>query len=101
MGVQLGDGLLGPAFDNPKGFFESREVVALHDRLLAENGGSWDRPPEIKRGRVDACKAMTEIIDALPGPVCAVKDPRASLFVDLWAKACQIAGVRLCVLEVR
>jgi hypothetical protein len=101
MGVNLGGDLLGPAFDNPKGFFENRAVVALHNRVLSENGGSWDRPSTIERGRVAAREWMIEIIRALPGPVCAIKDPRASLFVDLWARACEEEGVRLCVLEVQ
>jgi len=100
MGVALGDGLLGPAFDNPKGFFESRAVVAIHDRLLAENGGSWDNPPTIKRGRVAADEKLAAFIHELPGPVCTVKDPRASLCVDVWRAACQAEGVRLCVLHV-
>jgi hypothetical protein len=99
MGVAIHERIL-IAKDNPKGFFESREVVDLHERLLAENGGSWESPPTITRGRVRACDEIAAVIRGLPGPICAVKDPRASLFVDLWRQACKDEGVRLCVLEV-
>jgi hypothetical protein len=105
MGVSLGDDLIPPAFDNPRGFFESRKAVRLHDSLLAACGASWDRPPQDiildpKLAQTARSEIILQIVRELPGPVVAVKDPRASLFVDLWRKACEIEGVRLCVLEV-
>ena len=33
---------LGPAGDNPRGFFESRVIAALNDRVLAAVGSRWD-----------------------------------------------------------
>ena len=30
--------------ENPKGFFEQREVVEFNERLLEGLGGSWDSP---------------------------------------------------------
>lgn len=92
------------AEDNPRGFWENQEVVALHDRLLARCSASWDHPAPsvLMPSAMDAAqREMAAIIHNLPGPVCAIKDPRASLFVDLWARACELEGVRLCVLEVR
>jgi hypothetical protein len=100
MGVAVHEKIM-ISHDNPKGFFENRDVVAMHNRLLEENGGSWDRPPTIMRGRVRASETIADLIRELPGPVCAVKDPRASLCVDLWRLACEEQGVKLCVLEVR
>ena len=34
-----------PAIENPRGFCESRRLVALNDRLLAIAGGDWCHPP--------------------------------------------------------
>ena len=34
--------LMGPAQDNPKGFWESQVVTAFNDRLLAAAGSAWD-----------------------------------------------------------
>lgn len=102
MGVGLGENLIPPALDNPKGFFESRAVVTFHDRLLASCGASWDNPkPAEFKIFYGARNAITRIVHDLPGPICAVKDPRASLFVPLWVDACKAEGVRLCILEVQ
>lgn len=36
---------LEPALDNPRGFFESRQLVAFNDDLLEAVGADWSRPP--------------------------------------------------------
>lgn len=105
MGVELGHNLMPPAPDNPRGFFEDLAAVAAHDGLLASIGASWDRPPHPGAtyppgARVKARAQIRAIVRRLPGPVCAVKDPRATFFVGLWREACTTEGVRLCVLEV-
>ncbi len=51
LGVELGSDLLPPIEDeNNKGFFEDRDVVEFHDRLLERFGYTWDYlrriPPE-------------------------------------------------------
>jgi hypothetical protein len=42
LGADLPKDLLPPAGDNPRGFWESHELMALHDELLAAAGSSWD-----------------------------------------------------------
>lgn len=101
MGVKLPADLIPAAVDNPKGFCESRSVVAMHDRLLASVGASWDAPPVHAFCESIVVDGLALILRDLPGPVCVVKDPRASLFVEFWEKACKREGVRLCVVEVR
>ncbi len=100
-GVQFGGNLIPPAFDNPKGFFESRRVVALHDRLLASVGASWDNPPQDELAcSAGAVQEARLIVRDLPGSSCGIKDPRASLFVGLWVAACKAEDVRLSIVEV-
>ena len=41
-GVQLPPNLLTPAADNPDGFQESADLVALNDAWLASSGAAWD-----------------------------------------------------------
>lgn len=41
LGVEMGNRLLGPAPDNPLGFFEDIDVLELNDRLLMKMGSSW------------------------------------------------------------
>ena len=43
-GAVLGDDLLPAGHDNPSGFWELREAVAIHERLLAGLGMAWDDP---------------------------------------------------------
>ena len=99
-GIQFGDNLIPPKFDNQKGFFENLGVVDLHDQLFASIGASWDNPSGILLEPNGAVEGIAAVIRALPGPVCAVKDPRACFFVNLWRDACIKEGVRLCVLDV-
>lgn len=102
MGVAVPGELIPPAFDNPKGFYEDRRVVAFHDKLLANLGASWDKPPSrVSVVEKDTLEFISAFLLTLPVGVSLVKDPRASLFVALWAKACETEGIRLCVLEVR
>lgn len=106
MGVHFVDNLIPrDPFDNPRGFFEDDRIVGIHDHLLASVGASWDNPPP--RGTeypaqawMDAQNAIREIIREMPGPICGVKDPRATLMVELWRGACEMEGVALRVLRV-
>jgi GT2 family glycosyltransferase/glycosyltransferase involved in cell wall biosynthesis len=94
LGIDLGDedDLLEPAADNPLGFFESRTVKELNDRVLATMGGRWDDPPPLPRGwergpalhdvRKDAVRAVQERF-RVPGTL-AWKDPRLSLTLPFW-----------------
>src|SRR6266404_7841922 len=51
-GVDLGpDELLAePTADNPKGFWEHREIVSINNAILQRHGGSWDEPPLLPPG---------------------------------------------------
>ncbi|CAA0110943.1 Uncharacterised protein [Halioglobus japonicus] len=42
LGVSLGNRLIEPNSDNPKGFFEDEEIVRFNDRLLRSMNLSWD-----------------------------------------------------------
>ncbi|NOX38923.1 MAG: tetratricopeptide repeat protein [Calditrichaeota bacterium] len=48
MGLFLGeeDELLPPAKDNPEGFWENINFIAINDAILNLLNGSWDNPPE-------------------------------------------------------
>ena len=39
--------MAGGAYDNPKGFWEDIEIVALNDKILAALGLQWDSLAEI------------------------------------------------------
>jgi len=94
-GVELGreEELAGPAFDNPRGFWEHEELRAVDDELLALLGGSWAAPPpeplaerlagpECAPQRARARTLLDERFGA--ARVFGFKDPRASLLVPFW-----------------
>jgi hypothetical protein len=105
LGVSLGrpDRMLKPGPDNPKGYFEIKELQQLDDELLAHLGGAWDQPPVLDPGwELDAALAPYReragvILDDAFGsaaeraPVIAWKDPRLSLLLPFWRTVMPIA----------
>jgi hypothetical protein len=89
--------------ENPKGFWERGDVVALNDRLLATTdsvwfdvhafvtrGAAW-RPPQ---GLVDALRAKVLDIDAYRP--WFLKDPRLCLTLPYWLEHCERPLVVVC-----
>jgi len=83
-GLHLGD-VRRTGTHNKKGYFESRELVALHDEILSANNAAWDRPPtsayiapaqQLKLARF-------AMVLAAHRP-CGIKDPRILLILDDW-----------------
>ncbi len=94
---QLMPGLPG---NNEMGFWESTEIAALHDELLAAAGSSWDAVSEFPRAWFE-----TEQAEAYRGRLLAVlerdfaastlfvvKDPRACRLVPLWVATLSAFG---------
>ena len=94
LGIPLGGRLLEPGEDNPKGYWEHRDVVAVHERLLQAIGSRWDDvralPSDWLSGEAGtrAAASLQDIItrDFFDQSVWAVKDPRLCRFLPLWLK---------------
>jgi hypothetical protein len=107
LGASLGpeSDLMPAKVDNPAGFWESLSVTQLHDDLLYELGGRWDRPPLLEQGwesRTSLQPSLERIRTILGShfamqDIAAWKDPRGSIFLPLWRKVVPIAGTILCV----
>ena len=106
VGVQLGrdDELLAPASDNPQGFFERVDVVAIDEALLGELSGAWDAPPAIsgewwRADRLGHLRAEAEAVGArfAGAPAWAIKDPRMSVLLDFWYGVLGPAPTLVCV----
>ncbi len=98
-GLFVGDELLGANPSQPYGHFEDREVVTLHDRLLADNGLNWmvHRPlvPVIAPDRWGALQQYVtrrETAHRLWG----FKDPRVCLILGVWKHLLPDAKVVVC-----
>ncbi|HQT45638.1 MAG: hypothetical protein B7X08_00170 [Acidocella sp. 20-63-7] len=94
LGVRLGQGLLPPMPDNPKGFFEQKPVVDLHDEILKALGTSWDDPRGLPEGWEDApalgpyLEKLRQLIaqDFSGVKLWAAKDPRLCRLLPLWLR---------------
>jgi hypothetical protein len=97
-GLFVGDDLLGAVPSNPYGHFEDREIVKLHDRILQDNGVTWQtaRPltPHIGPTRWrEAARIITE--RRIARDLWGFKDPRACLFLGMWKHLLPAAKVLL------
>lgn len=89
------------AADNPRGYWEPAEIVALHDELLWKLGSSWDDVAPISetwqqsdlykiyRQRLTASFKANYSEDA---PLVVVKDPRICKFMPLWSDISKSLG---------
>lgn len=86
-GLFLGYELLGATFSNPHGHFEDTEVMALHERILEDNGLDWRVGerflPVVGDARWDEMRRIVERRDS-ERELWGFKDPRVCLFLPLW-----------------
>lgn len=106
LGIFLGEHLLAPGDDNPKGYWEHQDAVEIHERLLAALERRWDDVRPLPDGWLNssaAHTALTEISKMVSRefsgvPVWAIKDPRICRFLPLWVDSLQALGIRPVVL---
>ena len=97
----LGDHLMPAGDDNPKGFWEDVDLVALNDKFLGSNLASWESP--LYGDRLSAELALEFQNDAqkfLAHKLAsrnrlAIKDPRMCVLMDFWSA--QFARARVNV----
>lgn len=86
-GLFLGYELLEPLPSNPYGHFEDREVVNLHQEILADNDRTWlvGEPllPVVSGAKWARARSMIERRNA-EHALWGFKDPRACLFLMAW-----------------
>ncbi len=77
---------------NPRGLYESKDLVELNDGWLEQLGGSWWAPPRVKQQtwrsvdgvRLSRARESVAGLRTAGGPPWFVKDPRISLLLPLW-----------------
>lgn len=104
LGLRLDDELVAPAVDNPRGFWESRRIVDLHEALLATLQRSWKQPfltaplPDgwwNDRAVQPVRAALVDLVRREAGRpgVWGFKDPRTARLLPLWHAIFAEAGV--------
>ena len=87
-GVSMGDRLLGARFNNPRGHFEDQDFLDFHKALLVENGADMYSPKKnmmVSDKMRDKAKSIITNRAELGEP-WGWKEPRTSLFLDLWGE---------------
>jgi hypothetical protein len=109
-GAALPRRLLPAAPDNATGCWEPREIIAIHDELLAAAGSSWDDVGEFPRAwfASDSARLFKQrLVAALrwdfgQAPLFVVKDPRICRLVPLWLMVlAEFGAAPLFVIPVR
>ncbi len=70
---------------NHKGNRENQDFVDFHEKLLTDNGASWDQPPDPLRydqTHIDQAEALIEKYQQVTP--WGFKDPRSLLALELW-----------------
>ena len=94
-GLFLGESLIQADPSNPDGHFEDIETVNLHDRWLSQNGTDWCHSGELptiqpNQARLELSPIISRFDKSLQP--WAIKDPRASLFLQQWQQALEQPG---------
>ncbi len=92
LGVSLGDNLLPPGVDNPKGFFEDKSVNDLNIAMLDAIGQTWFSLSLVSDADIDKLIALGYLEKAIAllndktktTPVFGFKDPRVSKLLKFW-----------------
>lgn len=87
--------------NNPKGFWESTELMNFHDRLLALGGSQWNDWSRFDVDRMDAIKVrdvVAELSQLLSNEfgdarLMLIKDPRMCRLFPIWEQALEGLGV--------
>jgi len=86
-GVYLGE-VSRKARYNVRGNRENRDIMLLHENILAANGGSWCDPPETVLWSAKHRRMQEEILRFYTGePLWGFKDPRTLFTLDSWLTA--------------
>ncbi len=103
-GFSIGESVMAPAQDNPKGFFENQSIVDFNERLLNSFGlgwSSWQTLPDRWFLSLDpeVSKEATDLLEKEFGDsseIC-IKDPRICRLLPFWRSVLTGLGFEVVV----
>ena len=113
-GIAMPGRLIDGDLHNPEGYFERADITALQEQLLIDLERWWPAPrgmhplpdnwlelPQAQRA-LDTLTALLQAEQSQQPKPWAIKDPRSSLLLPLWIRACNQLHIPLeLVLAVR
>jgi O-antigen biosynthesis protein len=83
------DQVMLPAEENPKGFWERKDVMVLNNKILHDHHATWDNPYKLKDIKINNLLYSNEIKNIIfklePHRPWFIKDPRFCLTYNCWA----------------
>lgn len=104
LGVSLGNNAEWSGPDNPQGFHEDRDILALNERLLYYLNSNWDDPAPIRdfaplqRYLGPAASLLAHKLSRFP--LFGVKEPRMCRLLPFWRRVFTEIGCDVSVLHV-
>lgn len=105
-GVSMGEGFSTPKIENPKGFFELRKMVHVHQKIMNKYKLDWytlkssnDIDVLNKKLSRDLVKLIYKLMSENDSFV--LKDPRLALFLKSYKKIADRLGITLKILFVK
>ncbi len=109
-GITMPGPLIAGDTHNPEGYYERADITALQEQLLIDLERWWPSPrgmdplpagwleqPRGQRALAELGAILSTERQHQSGP-WAIKDPRSSLLLPLWKRACQQQGIPLRLL---
>jgi len=92
MGAALPSNLIPPLEDNAEGFWESEDIVGIHNRFMVAVDSGWNDPRPLPREAFDTAAGhicRTELMavlrrDFTDRSLFVIKDPRISVLMPMW-----------------
>lgn len=102
LGADAGSSLMPAREDNPKGFWEHADIVAVHEKLLAHLGSDWNDVRRLPDGwwqRADVSPYRDDLRaivqrDFSRSALWILKDPRMCRLLPLWLEILRDVGAR-------
>ena len=101
LGACVPKSLMVPTKDNPRGYFESVEVMKANECVLSSAGSRWNDWGQFNPVWIDSLVAeqlrnsLADVVKKEYGtaPLLLIKDPRISRFLPLWLEVLRDQGV--------
>lgn len=100
LGATLGNSLMPPAADNPKGFWEDLDIFQINEELLTEFQSAWDRVgllapnyqlPAVSKLQATAQAALAQKFSCTNH--FSLKDPRIARLLPFWQRVFSESGL--------
>lgn len=108
LGAELGPRANWSGPDNPRGFHEHQDILAINQLLVAELGTTWDDPgpwatpdihsPHTQHIAVAAGRVICTETERYP--IFAIKEPRLCRLLPFWRSIFRALGITMSVVHV-